>query len=160
MLDKLAPTITTPGSGRAIYVAGDLYTFLVEGHQSGGSFALWHAVVPPGGGPPPHIHSREDEAFYVLKGQITFFAGGVRQVAGPGNGICLPRGGEHAFRNETAEPAETLIMVTPAGFDQMMFEVGKPVTDRNAPIPAMTHEDVERLLVTAPRYGVEIKLPH
>jgi quercetin dioxygenase-like cupin family protein len=45
----------------------DAYTFLVTGEESGGAYFAMEAIVPPGGGPPPHIHTLEDETFYVLE---------------------------------------------------------------------------------------------
>ena len=62
-------TINTPPQGRTIAVVGDVYRFLATGEDTNGKYALWEAVVPPGGGPPPHLHSREEEGFYVLDGE-------------------------------------------------------------------------------------------
>jgi hypothetical protein len=77
-------------------------------------------VVHPGGGPPPHIHRREEEAFFVLRGELSLWAEGERlPAAHAGDWVALPRDGEHAFKNETAEPVEMLIMVAPAGLEQM-----------------------------------------
>jgi mannose-6-phosphate isomerase-like protein (cupin superfamily) len=64
------------GKGPAYWVVGDLYTILAAGEDTGGAFALIHALVPPQSGPPPHLHHREDEAFYVLEGEVTFQADG------------------------------------------------------------------------------------
>jgi len=64
------PTVRKPGEGRTIAVFGDVYRFLAVGEDTNGKYALWEAVVPPGGGPPPHVHSREEEGFYVLEGEI------------------------------------------------------------------------------------------
>ncbi len=55
------PTLRLPGEGRTICVVGDVYRFLATGEDTGGKYAMWEAIVPPGGGPPPHIHSREEE---------------------------------------------------------------------------------------------------
>ena len=64
------PTINTPPQGRTVAVVGDVYRFLATGEDTNGKYALWEALVPPGGGPPPHVHSREEEGFYVLDGEI------------------------------------------------------------------------------------------
>ena len=60
-------TIRTPSKGRTVAVVGDVYRFLATGEDTNGKYALWEALVPPGGGPPPHVHSREEEGFYVLE---------------------------------------------------------------------------------------------
>jgi quercetin dioxygenase-like cupin family protein len=69
-------TLRLPGAGRSLAVVGDVYTFLAVGDETDGKYALWDAVVHPGGGPPPHRHRREEEGFYVLEGSVTFFAVG------------------------------------------------------------------------------------
>ncbi len=66
------PTVTRPVEGRTIGVVGDVYRFLVTGAETNGQYAMWEALVPPGGGPPPHLHSREEESFYILEGEIRF----------------------------------------------------------------------------------------
>jgi hypothetical protein len=52
------PTINAPPEGRTIAVFGDVYRFLATGDDTNGKYALWEALVPLGGGPPPHVHSR------------------------------------------------------------------------------------------------------
>ena len=61
------PTIKIPPQGRIVAVLGDVYRFLATGEDTDGKYALWEATVPPGGGPPPHVHSREEEGFYILE---------------------------------------------------------------------------------------------
>jgi quercetin dioxygenase-like cupin family protein len=56
----------------ALFVAGDRVAVLIAAEHSGGTVALVDVTVPPGGGPPLPVHSREDEAFHVLAGEITF----------------------------------------------------------------------------------------
>jgi hypothetical protein len=58
-------TLRKPGEGRTIAVVGDVYRFLATGAETNGKYALWEAIVLPGGGPPPHVHSREEEGFYI-----------------------------------------------------------------------------------------------
>lgn len=56
-------------SGPAFWGPGDSYRFLITGAESGGAYFAMEAVVPPGGGPPAHIHRNEAETFYVLEGE-------------------------------------------------------------------------------------------
>ena len=83
------PTIRHPGEGRTIGVVGDVYRFMATGEETNGKYATWEAIVPPGGGPPPHVHSREEEGFYILEGEITFQIGEKRVVATAGMSILL-----------------------------------------------------------------------
>src|SRR5216684_2171183 len=115
------------GEGRTIAVVGDVYRFLAVGEDTDGKYALWEAIVPPGGGPPPHVHSREEEGFYVLEGEITLLVGDRQLVAGPGMFANMPVGTLHSFKNETDRPARMLISVAPAGLEKMFLEVGQPV---------------------------------
>src|SRR6185369_11896661 len=88
-----------PGTGKTFSAAGDKYVMLATGEQTGGAYCLAEAMVPPGGGPPPHYHTREVEAFYVLEGEITFTVDDRIMIGTPGAFVQSPRNTPHAFRN-------------------------------------------------------------
>src|SRR6476646_5288540 len=90
-----APSFRKPDEGRTIAVVGDLYRFLATGDETDGKYAMFEAIVPPGGGPPPHIHSREEEGFYILEGEITFTIDGKPLVATAGMVANMPVGRPH-----------------------------------------------------------------
>ena len=73
------------GKGPAYRSPIDQVRFLVTGEQSGGAFFMAEASVPPGCGNPPHIHSREDETFYLQEGTLTVQVGGRTITASPGD---------------------------------------------------------------------------
>jgi len=153
-------TIRKPNEGRRIGIVGDVYRFLVTGEETNGKYATFEAIVPPGSGPPPHVHSREEEAFLVLEGEITFQLGEERIVAGEGTFLNMPVGSLHCFKNETETTARLLISVAPAGLELMFFEVGQPLADDAESALPPSQADIEKLLEAAPRYGVEIMVPH
>jgi quercetin dioxygenase-like cupin family protein len=153
------PTLRTAAQARAVAVVGDVYRFLATGEDTDGKYALFEAVVAPGGGPPPHVHSREEEGFYVLDGEVTFTVNGERVVATAGTFANMPVGTPHAFKNETDRPARMLISVAPAGLERMFFEVGVPLDSGVTTALPPTQEEIERLLAAAPRYGIAIKMP-
>ena len=153
------PTLRTSTAGQTIAVVGDVYRFLATGADTDGKYALWEALVPPGGGPPPHVHSREEEGFYILEGEVAFYIGEERLVATVGMFANMPVGTPHAFKNETNRPARMLISVAPAGLEQMFFEVGSAVASGATSAPPPTLAEIEKLLSVAPRYGIEFKLP-
>jgi len=153
------PTIKTPPQGRTVAVVGDTYRFLATGEETNGRYALWEALVPPGGGPPPHVHSREEEGFYILEGEITFTINGERIVAKTGMFANMPVGTPHSFKNESDRPAKMLISVAPAGLEKMFFEVGVPLAEGATNASPPTKAEIEKLLAVAPGYGVEILLP-
>ena len=152
-------TLRNPTEGRTIAVVGDVYRFLATGGNTNGKYALWEAIVPPGGGPPPHVHSREEEGFYILEGEITFQIGEERVVATAGMFANMPVGTPHSFRNESSKSAKMLISIAPAGLENMFFEVGVPVDQEAITTPPATKAEIEKFLEVAPRYGVEIRLP-
>jgi quercetin dioxygenase-like cupin family protein len=153
------PTLRKSTEGRMIAVVGDIYRFLATGEDTNGKYALWEALVPPGGGPPPHVHSREEEGFYILEGEITFQIGEERIVATAGTFANMPVGTPHSFRNESGKSAKMLISIAPAGLEHMFFEVGVPVDQGAITAAPPTKAEIEKLLEVAPRYGIEIRLP-
>jgi quercetin dioxygenase-like cupin family protein len=153
------PVLRTPTQGRTIAIVGDVYRFLATGEDTNGKYALWEAIVPPGGGPPPHVHSREEEGFYVLEGEIILHVGDERIVATAGTFANLPVGTPHSFKNESRRPAKLLISVAPAGLEQMFFEFGVPVPQGATTAAPPAREEIEKLLEIAPRFGIEIRLP-
>jgi quercetin dioxygenase-like cupin family protein len=154
------PTLRPLGKGRTVAVVGDVYRFLATGEDTDGRYALWEAIVPPGGGPPPHVHSREEEGFFILEGEITLTVNGERIVAKAGTFANMPVGTPHSFKNESSKPAKMLISVVPAGLEKMFFESGVPLPEGSTTALPPTKEEIEKLLAVAPRYGIEIKLPH
>jgi mannose-6-phosphate isomerase-like protein (cupin superfamily) len=155
-----SPILRKTTEGRTVAVVGDVYRFLATGEDTNGKYALCEAIVTPGGGPPPHVHSREEEGFYVLEGEITFQIGDKRVVATAGMFANMPVGTLHSFKNESRKPAKLLISVAPSGLEKMFFEIGMPVAEGATTALPPTQEEIEKLLTVAPRYGVEIKLPH
>ena len=153
------PTLRKPAQGRTVAVVGDVYRFLATGEDTNGKYALCEATVPPGGGPPPHVHSREEEGFYVLEGEITFTVNGERIVAKAGTFANMPVGTPHSFKNESDRPARMLLSVAPAGLEQMFVECGVPLAEGVTTASPATKEEIEKLLAVAPKYGIEIRLP-
>ena len=136
-----------------------MYTFLVSGEQAGGGFFAMEGLVPAGGGPPPHIHEREDETLYVLEGKCSVQIGEQQLVASPGDFIFLPRGTVHAFGNDGPDTLRLILTFIPAGIEQFFEEVLEPVTNRTAEPPPPTKGLVDRLLAAAPKYGIKFVLP-
>ena len=116
--------IVPPGEGKCLWAAGDHYFFKNTGADTGGTYSLFEGLVPPGGGPPPHFHQREYEAFYVLEGELTFHANGASTVAGPGTFVHIPRDLLHTFKNESNRNARMLAIVAPAGMEEFLEEIG------------------------------------
>lgn len=152
-------TIRKPNEGKRIGIVGDVYRFLATGQETDGKYAMWEALVPPGGGPPPHIHSREEESFYILEGEITFTVGDEKIVATEGMFANMPVGSLHSFKNTSDKPARMILSVAPAGLENMSFEFGVPLEEGSTEALPPTKEEIDKLLQIAPNYGIEIKVP-
>jgi len=156
----MKPIIRSSQQGRTVSLVGDVYRFLATGEDTNSQYTLIEALVSPGGGPPPHVHSREEEGFYILEGEIAFTIDGKRVVATPGMFANMPVGTPHSFKNETNKPAKMLATVAPAGLEKMFMEIAVPLAEGATTALPPTKEDIEKLLAIAPKYGIEIRLPH
>jgi quercetin dioxygenase-like cupin family protein len=143
--------------GDAFWVVGDTYTVKVPAQITGGAYGLVEASVPPGSGPPPHQHTREDEAFYVLDGQLEFSAGEQTVLAGTGDYVYLPRGNVHRFTNPGVFPARALILVSPGGFEGFFRDVGIPARP-GEPSPPFNPADAPRIASISAGFGAEIPM--
>jgi quercetin dioxygenase-like cupin family protein len=143
-------------TGPAFWGPGDHYTFLVTGEETGGAYFAMEALVPAGGGPPPHIHTREDETFYVLEGEIEFLLGEETILAGPGDFVNVPRQTVHRFLNVGAETARLILTFTPAGIDRWFAEIldAAPNEIRPEDVPDNVEEVAARYVATASAYGI------
>ena len=147
------------GTGPAYWGPGERMTFLATGEETGGAFFLAEIEVAPGGGTPPHIHHREDEAFHMLEGSLTIQVGGNTITASAGDFAFLPRGIAHSFKNTGDGCAKALVLTTPAGLEGFFAEVFDPATDRFATPPAQSKDLIPRALAAAPKYGLELLPP-
>lgn len=147
-------TFRKPGEGRWIAQSGDLNRFLAVKEDTDGAYSQWEAIVPPGGGPPLHVHSREDESFYVLEGEVVFQVGDVRETAAAGTFVNLPVGIPHCFHNESPALARLLICVVPGGLEGLFFESGVEVEPGTRAAPPSTAGEKERIRAGAERYGI------
>lgn len=146
------------GNGKRLWVVDELMTFKASGEDTSGAYSLTDSVVPPGGGPPPHIHHREYEAFWVLEGELEVQVGEKSFRAGTGSFVHLPKGIVHTYESVGTEPARFLTLMVPAGLEKFFEEVGKAGSDATSP-PPFEQEDIDELLAVAPKYGVEILPP-
>jgi quercetin dioxygenase-like cupin family protein len=142
-------------AGATYWGPGDMYRFLVTGEETGGAYFAMEAHVPPGGGPPPHIHANEDETLYVLEGTIDFRLGDRLVTAGPGDFVNIPRGRVHNFHNASAEVARLILTFTPAGIEHFFAETLERVADPSQPQPDNLADVSARYAEAGPRYGMQ-----
>jgi quercetin dioxygenase-like cupin family protein len=126
------------GEGPTTWFSGDTYTIKASGESTGGSLGLVEATVPPGGGPVAHAHTRSDEAFYVLSGELEILDGERTFVVRGGDFVFIPRGIRHRFKNTGVHGARLLFMFTPGG-EEGVFRLGDEPQPGHPP-PAWTLE--------------------
>jgi quercetin dioxygenase-like cupin family protein len=141
------------GQGEAIWFLDTLTTVKASGRDTNDALSVVEVLCPAGFGPPPHLHHRDDEAFYVLDGQMTVTCGEQTWTAAPGSFVLLPRGIPHAFTVAATGPCRVLTINTPAGFERFVAEAGRPASQLTLPSPQPP--DVPTLLALAPKYGHE-----
>lgn len=127
---------------------------LASGEETAGTYALAEMVFPAGSGTPPHIHYNEDEAFYVLEGEVSIWCGDESYVARAGDFAFLPRNVRHNYVNTGSGDARMLVLTNPAGFEQFVAEAGAPT--ESVEIPEMPPvEELGRIMSdVAPKYGI------
>ena len=155
---KAEPYSRRLGGEESFWTMGMLVTWLAESKDTGGSFALAEGLVPRGAEPPPHTHTREDEAFYILEGEMSVRVGGQTMDAGPGDLVYLPRGIEHSFELETPT-VKALFLITPAGLEEAFKQLGEPAQGFTLPPPPEEPPDVERMMAIFEAYGNEFAPP-
>ena len=153
-----APIVAGPGEGEALWFLGVLATIKSSAESSGGAVAVIEHLAPRGSGSPLHVHSREDEWFYVIEGELTLWVDGETIVAPAGSFVFGPKGIPHTFI-VSSEQARFLLVAQPAGFEQFMRAAGEPAQRLEIPPPATEPPDVAALTKAAAAYGLEIPGP-
>ena len=90
--------ITNNMTAPAFWQQGILWTMLATGDQTGGDYTFIEELCPKDSGPPPHVHEWQDEAIYVVEGEVTFRAGDQIVKGQAGSFVSIPRGTIHNFR--------------------------------------------------------------
>ena len=149
-----------PGEGETWWWFGGLATIKATGEQTGGHYSLVEVLFPEGDGV-LHVHHFEDEGFYVLEGEMTFYIGEQTIKAHPGSFLFGPKDVPHAFRVDSG-PARLLFIFSPAGLEGFIRESSEPA--RTLDVPPQQEEppdpaEMEQLAALAARYGGEILGP-
>jgi len=142
----------------ARWYGNSLWEFLVPAEHTGGKVAVLQATVPEGFSPPRHIHTREDEVFVVLEGEVWFDVDGERHLAGAGASVYMPRGVPHTFRVKSPV-ARMLGVMTPGAFEQLFRNLSVPAQERTLPGPGVVPFDVPKVMAEQTRLGTQVVGP-
>jgi quercetin dioxygenase-like cupin family protein len=144
--ETTVPIIRGPGEGKVVGVLRDLSTFKVTSEETNGAYAILEQKIPPGHGPPLHVHRHETEIFYVLDGEFEITIGGQKVMATAGAIVVGPRDIPHTFRNVGSQDARLLLTVIPGRFANYFIDVDGIDDGDHAAIKALVAKyDVEIL---------------
>ncbi|MBO9594969.1 MAG: cupin domain-containing protein [Niabella sp.] len=107
---------------------GGYFRTLIAPDQTGGALAILELTLPKGGEPPPHTHTHEDEAFYLVDGAIEVTIAGKTTLLKPGEALFAPRDVPHSFRILT-ERATLLNLITPGRLWNYFIEFSQPLSE-------------------------------
>ena len=137
--------------GRKLNVLGIPMVIRIHGRETGGIVSVVESHDLSGGGPPPHIHHREDETFQILEGEYEWTVGGKTFVAKKGATIFAPRGVPHTYRYVGQPPGRLMCVITPAGFEGFFEEISA--------MSLQEQRDLARVMVIAKKYELEFPPP-
>lgn len=151
-----APIALAPEDGEALWCVGALSRFKATAAQTEGAYSLVEDLAPQGSGTPLHRHDDDDEAFYVLEGEITFFLADTAPIHGrAGSFVHIPGGTIHGFRVES-ETARYLIITTPQ-HERFYRALGEPA--QSLTLPPELPMDMEKIGAVCAAHGVEFAGP-
>jgi quercetin dioxygenase-like cupin family protein len=143
------------GEGPALWHFGGLVSFKATSDNTHGQLWLQEVTGCRGYASPLHRHTLEDEAFYILEGELSIHIGNDMSTAGPGDFLWAPRDIAHAFCVES-DQARFLAMSTASQFDKFFFATGEPALTMNLPPLADGSPDIDTLVAALARHGVEM----
>jgi quercetin dioxygenase-like cupin family protein len=151
------PIAHAPQDGDALWFLGVLKLLTPDAVASDGRVGVLEQVAPRGAGSPLHVHRDEDEWFYVIEGELTFWIGGESITAPAGSFVYGPRDIPHTFVVSSDE-ARFLFVAEPSGFERSARARSVPTARLEDP-PAASERDVARLAALAAERGVDILGP-
>jgi quercetin dioxygenase-like cupin family protein len=162
-MDVAAKTMIDPiallrEEGEAVWFLGALAIIKASGETTGGRIAVIETLAPEGAGSPLHVHTREDECFYVMEGELSVWVDGRLIKASPGSFVYGPRGIPHTF-TVTSQRARYLLVAQPAGFENFVRALSRPAKTLTIPPALAEPPDSERLSRIAAEHGIEILGP-
>ena len=151
---QLIPMLTNRNKENSFWYIGHLMSLLVTSKETSGRYALLRATERRGLEPPPHTHTKEDETFLILEGEVIYTVGNHSFHAKEGDVMFLPKNIQHSFKIQT-EKLETLIFLNPGGLENYFVEMSKPAEELQLPPLPQGPPDIKKLVATASKYGVK-----
>ena len=153
----MQPQSLAATEGTSLWFLGTLLLVKATSETTKGAFGLFEQLAPASFATPYHVHHAEDEAFYILEGEVTYIFDGVHKTVGPGAYVFAPRDVPHGYRVSDSGPARLLFMNTPAGAERFFIELSEPAASLTLPPP--TAPDIPKLIALASTFKMDILGP-
>jgi mannose-6-phosphate isomerase-like protein (cupin superfamily) len=159
LMSELRPYKRSPALSNSTWYKGMLMSQMAEAVDNNGAFDVTIATIRRGTEPPPHVHSREDEFFYVLSGEMKVYVD--REVFSVAAGECvfLPRQKSHAFRIVSDE-IRVITVIAPAGFTDAFKRMNAPAERMEVPDDAdlvtYANADLTETIKVFEQYGLRL----
>lgn len=145
--------IVAPEAGEVLNAFGDTVQVKLTGEETNNNLAVGLGSTPPGHGPPPHVHHREDELFIILEGTFRYLENdGWSESVGPGGLVYTPRGVRHTFQNCGTTVGKHWVLATPSGFEKFFSQCAEVFARGGAP-------DMQRILAICAEHELEFVPP-
>jgi len=151
----LKPAFVASDEGEARWWSAGLAVIKVTAADTGGQMTIIEVTEPPGTEAPLHVHHNEDEAFWVLDGDVTFEIGQTTIEAHAGDYAFGPRHIPHRYAVGEAG-CRMLFMLTPGGFEDLVMAMSEPAGARTLPPPSSEEPDMAQIKAIAEAHGGEV----
>ena len=131
---RRAPSIRHQPKAKRYYFDVGLGSVCLSGADTGGAYCLLEVGLAPGMAVPRHTHTREDEVYFVLAGELEATIGEDVFVLRPGDTLLAPRDVPHQLRNSGNSENHFLLVFSPSGFEEFILATAVPAPD-NAVAP-------------------------
>jgi quercetin dioxygenase-like cupin family protein len=145
--------------GEALIWLGELAIIRASGEDTGGRYTLVELWATKEGEAPWHIHHNEDEAFYILEGEMTIHVGKQRFKGKPGSFIFAPKDIPHKYTVDSPGHVRVLMFFSPSGFEGFIRATSEPAQSLVPPPPETVEVDYEKVVALAQQYGAEFVDP-
>ncbi len=144
----------------SIWFMGDLIQPIVTSEMTDGRLMMALTHSKPGSEPPLHEHSAEDEIFFILEGEMSFWAGDTAVRLGAGDCILMPKDVPHIFRAAPDQEVKWLVLTAPGGLEKFFRAVSVPAEYPGPQVGwEMDAQTEERLEKAAKEFGIRIIAP-
>ena len=149
-----APSIKHQPKSNRYYFDVGIGSVCLSGTDTGAAYCLIEASLAPGMGVPRHTHTREDEAYVVLVGELEVIVGDQVFVLKPGDTLIAPRAIPHQLRNSGAVENHYLLTFSPSGFEGFVMATAVPAPDNAAAPTKPPATAVRNVHDLATEYGI------